>query len=94
MSKNFFFQNQENEETTKNENKKTESKENKQKNVSQTNEAFDFVERKNTRNATNKKEDQLEQKRKEHQKQLLKVKQEELEERLKAGSFSQGFKKT
>lgn len=52
------------------------------------------MERKLTRNATNKKDDQLEQKRKEHQKQLLKLKQEELEERLKSGSFSQGFKKT
>lgn len=50
--------------------------------------------RKATRGTTNKKDDQTEQRRKEHQKQLLKQKQEELEERLKTNSFGQAKKKT
>lgn len=48
--------------------------------------------RKKTR-GINKKDEETENKRKEHQKSLLKLKQEELEERLKSGSFSLTQKK-
>jgi len=48
---------------------------------------LDIDYRKKTR-GTNKKDEEAESKRKEHQKNLLRLKQEELEERLKSGSFS------